>query len=204
MKRFQGSQPWLGILFALCDILSMKTFASAIAKRGVILTVLVVCFSGCATVGQRDMTVTAYCGCGRCCDWERGRWLYLKLNFWNRYISKGVHQGRPYSGLTASGTKPREQAHGIISLDTGLHPWRLPFRILLPPWYLFSHSGTIAADTDFYPFGTEIFIPGYGWGVVEDRGGGIRGPQHIDVFFRSHKRALNWGRKRLRVEILSE
>ena len=34
---------------------------------------------------------------------------------------------------------------------------------------------TIAADTSPYPFGTKMNIPGYGWGVVEDRGGAIKG-----------------------------
>jgi len=61
--------------------------------------------------------------------------------------------------------------------------------------------GTIAADTSVYPFGTKIFVPGYGWGVVEDRGGAIKG-QRIDLFFNSHRDALQWGRKRVVVEVV--
>ena len=53
--------------------------------------------------------------------------------------------------------------------------------------------GTIAADTARYPFGTQMYIPGYGYGTVQDRGGAIKG-DHIDVFFKSHKDALQWGR----------
>jgi len=53
--------------------------------------------------------------------------------------------------------------------------------------------GTIAADTRRYPFGTIMYIPDYGWGRVEDVGSAIKG-QHIDLFFPSHKRALQWGR----------
>ena len=30
--------------------------------------------------------------------------------------------------------------------------------------------GTIAADTRRYPFGTIMYVPGYGYGRVEDRG----------------------------------
>jgi 3D (Asp-Asp-Asp) domain-containing protein len=60
---------------------------------------------------------------------------------------------------------------------------------------------TIAADTSIYPFGTKMNIPGYGWGVVEDRGGAIKGGK-IDLFFRTHKQALKWGRKTLRVEVV--
>ena len=60
---------------------------------------------------------------------------------------------------------------------------------------------TIAADTSIYPFGTKMKIPGYGWGVVEDRGGAIKGGK-IDLFFRTHKQALQWGRKTLQVEVV--
>ena len=54
--------------------------------------------------------------------------------------------------------------------------------------------GTIAADTRYYPFGTIMYIPDYGWGRVEDIGGAIKG-QHIDLFFPSHAKALEWGRQ---------
>jgi 3D (Asp-Asp-Asp) domain-containing protein len=54
--------------------------------------------------------------------------------------------------------------------------------------------GTIAADTRYYPFGTIMQIPGYGWGRVEDIGGGIKG-KHIDLYFPSHRKALEWGRE---------
>ena len=46
-----------------------------------------------------------------------------------------------------------------------------------------------------------MFVPGYGWGVVEDRGGAIKGPDRIDLYFDSHSDALEWGRKRVKVEI---
>ncbi len=60
--------------------------------------------------------------------------------------------------------------------------------------------GTIAADTSRYPFGTQMYIPGYGYGTVEDRGGAIKGG-HIDVFFKSHQEALQWGRVKREVYI---
>lgn len=62
-----------------------------------------------------------------------------------------------------------------------------------------AHYGTVAADPSI-PFGTPLYIPGYGRGVVQDRGGAIKG-DHIDVFFKSHKQALEWGRKTLPVQI---
>jgi len=63
-----------------------------------------------------------------------------------------------------------------------------------------ARRGTIAADTRIYPFGTVIYIEGYGYGKVEDRGGGIKG-QHVDLFFRTHDQALEWGRKTLEVKV---
>lgn len=59
--------------------------------------------------------------------------------------------------------------------------------------------GTLAADTRHYPFGTVMYIPGYGYGVVEDRGGAIQGPQRLDLWFRSRSQALLWGRRRIKV-----
>jgi len=59
---------------------------------------------------------------------------------------------------------------------------------------------TIAADTSVLPFGTRLKVPGYGWGVVEDRGGAIQG-NRIDLFFRTHKEALEWGRRTVTVEV---
>lgn len=159
--------------------------------------------SGCAKRPMgKIMETTAYCGCSQCCSWERGSWKYLKLNFWHRYVSKGRRTGYDYSGLTANGSKPREPQAGLISLDSILHPWMIPVRILLFPWYLLPEKGTIAADTKYYPFGTKMYIPGYGWGIVEDRGGAIKGPTRIDLYFKSHQEALEWGRRKVAVKII--
>lgn len=61
-----------------------------------------------------------------------------------------------------------------------------------------ARPGTIAADTRLYPFGTIMYVPGYGYGRVEDRGSAIQG-QIIDVFYKRHKDALQWGRQRQEV-----
>ena len=165
------------------------------------LALLLLVSGGCATkkpVGKL-MEVTAYCGCSACCSWERGSWAYLKLDFWNRYVSAGPQKGRPYSGLTASGTDPNEPGPGLFSADSFYNPWMIPVRIL--PWYLVPQDGTIAADTAHYPFGTRMYVPGYGWGTVEDRGGAIKGPERIDIFYDSHREALQWGRRKVHVTI---
>ena len=60
--------------------------------------------------------------------------------------------------------------------------------------------GTIAADLARYPYGTLMYINGYGYGRVEDCGGAIDG-NHIDLFFDSHRDALKWGNKTIPVQI---
>ena len=81
----------------------------------------VLLLSGCAKPPvAKIMETTAYCGCSSCCSWERGSWRLLKLDFWNRYVSSGPNAGRPYSGLTASGTRPLRTRGGTV-----LHGLRL-------------------------------------------------------------------------------
>ncbi|MCK9273831.1 MAG: 3D domain-containing protein [Syntrophales bacterium] len=62
-----------------------------------------------------------------------------------------------------------------------------------------ARKGTIAADPK-YPFGTKMYVPGYGWGEVHDRGRAIKG-EHIDIFFPDRDDALKWGKKYLNVII---
>jgi 3D (Asp-Asp-Asp) domain-containing protein len=64
----------------------------------------------------------------------------------------------------------------------------------------YARPGTVAADAALYPFGAVVYVPGYGYGRVEDRGGDIKG-QHIDLFFRRHADAEAWGRKVLDVKV---
>ena len=63
-----------------------------------------------------------------------------------------------------------------------------------------ARPGTLAADTSRYPFGTVMHIPGYGYGRVEDRGSAIQGDR-LDLYFRSHREALQWGRQTVPVRI---
>jgi len=157
--------------------------------------------TSCARYERKTITITAYCPCGKCCDWKRGSKNFFSLDFWNKYVSKGTRKGKPYDGLTASCTKPRQVNPGLFSSDSLREPWMIPMRIVCP-WLLLPRKGTIAADTRYYPFGTEIYVPGYGWGVVEDRGGAIKGSKRLDLFYRSHTRAMQWGRQTIEVKVV--
>jgi len=63
-----------------------------------------------------------------------------------------------------------------------------------------ARRGTVAADTSVLPMGTILYIPGYGWGKVQDRGSAIKG-NRLDLFFESHQEALEWGRQQVDVKV---
>ncbi len=157
---------------------------------------------GCAKPQlTKVMEATAYCNCSSCCNWQRGSWQWLHLDFWNRHVRSGPQAGAPYSGLTASGTVPNEPEEGLFSMDSLSRPWMIPVRLILFPWYLLPQDGTIAADTKHYPFGTRMYVPGYGWGIVADRGSSIKGPTRIDLYYDAHGEALAWGRRKIQVTL---
>lgn len=65
-----------------------------------------------------------------------------------------------------------------------------------------ARHGTIAADARYYPFGTIMYVEGYGYGVVEDRGGDIKGRNRLDLWFPTEQQAMQWGRrKNVRVKV---
>lgn len=65
----------------------------------------------------------------------------------------------------------------------------------------------VAADPKLLPYGTKLEIPGIGIRTVDDTGGAMRkdarrGIYHIDIRFRTHQEARNFGVKWLDVKIL--
>ena len=63
-------------------------------------------------------------------------------------------------------------------------------------------KGVAAVNPSEIPYGTMIFVPGYGWARAEDTGGMIRQRTDlIDLCMDSHAEAVRWGRKTLKVLI---
>ena len=60
--------------------------------------------------------------------------------------------------------------------------------------------GVCAADWSVIPIGTIIYVEGYGFCRVEDRGGKVKG-NHIDLFFNTYKEAKGWGLQNKKVKI---
>lgn len=63
---------------------------------------------------------------------------------------------------------------------------------------------TIAADLNRFPIGTILFIPGYGYGVVADKGAAIKG-NRIDLYFETVEDVYNhWGKREVEVYVMKE
>jgi 3D (Asp-Asp-Asp) domain-containing protein len=64
-----------------------------------------------------------------------------------------------------------------------------------------------AAAPDAVPYGTKVYVEGYGQATVDDTGGAMRttyrrsGVVHLDVRMTYHWQARQWGRKFMRVRI---
>lgn len=87
--------------------------------------------------------------------------------------STGKSPGHPEYGITYSGVKVRKD-----------------------------DFSTIAADPKVFPIGTIMYVPGYGFGVVADTGGAIKGNK-IDLYFATKKQVYQeWGKRKVRVYIL--
>jgi 3D (Asp-Asp-Asp) domain-containing protein len=89
--------------------------------------------------------------------------------------STGKSQGHPEYGITFSGVKVKRD--------------------------LFS---TVAADLTVFPIGTILFIPGYGYGVVADKGGAIKGNE-LDLYYETVEDVYKqWGKKKLEVYMVQK
>ena len=117
-----------------------------------------------------------------------------------RYWAETNLKGLAYKGTTASGGDPKQYRPVIYRTSPLNDPLTFFARLLTLRWG--PVDGTIAADTDYYPLGTRMHVPGYGWGRVDDRGGKIKGPDRIDVYYKSRGEAMRYGRRRVDATVL--
>ena len=95
-------------------------------------------------------------------------------------------------------TEPKVNEQQILVLATGYtYTGYLTYSETMPD------IGTVAVDPEVIPLGTELYIEGYGPGVALDTGGLIKG-NRIDLFFRTEKEAINWGKRHLSVRLISD
>ncbi|MGL4818546.1 MAG: 3D domain-containing protein, partial [Bacilli bacterium] len=63
---------------------------------------------------------------------------------------------------------------------------------------------TIAADLNVFPIGTVLYIPGYGFGVVADKGGAIKGDR-LDLYFDTVADVYeDWGKREVSVYLIKK
>ncbi|WP_409302480.1 3D domain-containing protein [Peribacillus sp. SCS-155] len=91
------------------------------------------------------------------------------------YESTGKNPGSPSYGITYSGVRVKRDLYS-----------------------------TVAADLNVFPVGTILFIPGYGYGVVADKGSAIKGNE-LDLFYDTVADVYDhWGKKTLDVYIVEK
>jgi 3D (Asp-Asp-Asp) domain-containing protein len=91
------------------------------------------------------------------------------------YESTGKREGHPQYGITYSGVKVKRDLYS-----------------------------TVAADLKVFPIGTILFIPGYGYGVVADKGSAINGKE-LDLYYKTVADVYKlWGKKNIDVFVIKK
>ncbi len=119
----------------------------------------------------------------------------------SRYWAETHLAGLKYQGTTASGVQPRRALPAITRHNPLRDPVGFARRLLTLEWG--PRAGTVAADTRVFPLGTRVRVEGYGFGIVEDRGGAIEGKDRVDLYFGTRKEALEFGRRRVLLTVES-
>ena len=67
-------------------------------------------------------------------------------------------------------------------------------------------KGTVAVDPNKIPYGTQLYIPGYGSGTALDTGGAMRqyDGYAIDLYFDTYEEAVEWGVRYIEVTVYKE
>jgi 3D (Asp-Asp-Asp) domain-containing protein len=110
--------------------------------------------------------------------WEGDKWVNLSaeatgIEFYVEATAYSVEGSPPHERITAFG------------IDIGKNP----------------NIKLIAVDPKVIKLGTKVRVEGYGEAIAGDTGGAIKGNK-IDVLFPTEKQAREWGRKKVKIEII--
>ena len=65
--------------------------------------------------------------------------------------------------------------------------------------------GTVAVNPKRFPYGTEFYIEGYGYGVGLDTGGAMRrNSDKIDLYMDTYAQAIAWGKREIEVIVFED
>ncbi|WP_166636495.1 ubiquitin-like domain-containing protein [Fonticella tunisiensis] len=122
----------------------------------------------------------------------------------------------PVDRLIVQGTYPSMP----VSRGGGIIPYRRMFKARATAYWAVNGVGktytasgrkavrnpdgysTIAVDPSIIPFGTRLFVEGYGFAIAAETGSGIKGDK-IDVFFNTYEEARKWAVKYVNVYVLN-
>ena len=62
---------------------------------------------------------------------------------------------------------------------------------------------TVSVDPNVIPFGTYLYVEGYGYAVAADTGSAINGNE-LDLYFSSSSECYNWGTKTVKAIVLGD
>ncbi|PGU93267.1 3D domain-containing protein [Bacillus thuringiensis] len=110
--------------------------------------------------------------------WEGDKWVNVSaedtgIEFYVEATAYSVEGSPPHERITAFG------------IDIGKNP----------------NIKLIAVDPKVIKLGTKVRVEGYGEAIAGDTGGAIKGNK-IDVLFPTEKQAREWGRKKVKIEIM--
>jgi 3D (Asp-Asp-Asp) domain-containing protein len=63
------------------------------------------------------------------------------------------------------------------------------------------HYGTCAVDPSYIPYGTKLYVTGYGIAVANDCGSAVKN-NVVDLYMHNNSEALQWGRQHVKVYVL--
>ncbi|MEH7275949.1 3D domain-containing protein [Neobacillus vireti] len=109
-------------------------------------------------------------------DWSKyPKTTVIATGYTAGYESTGKNESHPEYGITYSGVKVKRDLYS-----------------------------TVAADLSVFPIGTILFIPEYGYGVVADKGGAIKGNK-VDLYYETVEDVYtNWGKREVDVYIIEQ
>lgn len=94
------------------------------------------------------------------------------------------------SAYTAASCGKNSGSPGYGRTATGVYAKRDPYGY-----------STVAVDPKVVPYGTKLYIPGYGLAVAQDTGGAIHGYK-LDLYFNTLNQCYSWGVRYVNVYVL--
>ena len=114
----------------------------------------------------------------------------VSIGYRGHYSSRGEFRTRKVLRMSASAYDPGPRSCGKYATGRTACGMKAGY-------------GVVAVDTRVIPFGTKLYIEGYGYAIAGDRGRAIKG-NRIDLGFNTYREAIRFGRRSVIVHILQK